>query len=108
MPRILVIANQTIGGPELREEVRKRVQGGDSSFYVLVPNTRAAHYHVVPAAGGFVPMPSMATGYGGPDTEEEATEEARERLPRMLVRLTELGVRAEGDLGSAQPLEAIE
>jgi len=108
MRRYLIVANQTLGGRELWEEIRKRAATGDSSFYVLVPNTRAAHYHVVPAAGGFVPMPSMATGYGGPDTDEEATEEARERLSRMLVRLTELGVRAEGDLGSAQPLEAIE
>ena len=41
MPRILVIANQTIGGPELREEVRKRVESGQGSFYLLVPNTAA-------------------------------------------------------------------
>jgi hypothetical protein len=108
MRRYLIVANQTLGGRELWEEIRTRAAAGDSSFYVLVPNTRAAHYHVVPAAGGLVPMPSMATSYGGPDTDEEATEEARERLSRMLARLTELGVRAEGDLGSAQPLEAIE
>jgi hypothetical protein len=108
MRRYLVVANQTLGGRELREEIRKRVAAGDSSFYVLVPNTRAAHYHVVPAAGGLVPMPSLATAYGGPETDEEATEEARERLSRMLADLTRLGVPAEGSLGSAQPLEAIE
>jgi len=84
MRRYLVVANQTLGGRELREEIRKRVAAGDVSFYVLVPNTRAAHYHVVPAAGGLVPMPSIATDYGGPGTDEEATEEARERLSRML------------------------
>jgi hypothetical protein len=108
MRRYLVVANQTLGGRELREEIRKRVAAGDSSFYVLVPNTRAANYHVVPAAGGLVPMPGMATGYGGPDTDEEATEEARERLSRMLAHLAELGVEAEGDLGSDKPLEGIE
>ena len=108
MRRYLVVANQTLGGRELREELRKRAVAGESSFYVLVPNTRAAHYHVVPAAGGFVPMPSMATGYGGPGTDEEATEEARARLSRILAELAELGVEAEGHLGSPHPLEGIE
>jgi len=108
MHRYLVVANQTLGGRELREEIRKRAVPGESSFYVLVPNTRASHYHVVPAAGGLVPMPTIATGYGGPDTDEEATQEARERLSRMLAGLAELGVEAEGHLGSPQPLTAIE
>ncbi len=108
MRRCLVVANQTLGGRELREELRKRAGAGDCSFYVLVPNTRAAHYHVVPAAGGLVPMPSMATGYGGPETDEEATQEARERLSRVLAHLAELGVEAEGRLGSAHPLEGVE
>jgi hypothetical protein len=108
MRRYLVVANQTLRGRQLREEIRKRVAEGDSSFYILVPNTRAAHYHVVPAAGGLVPMPSMATGYGGPETDEEATEEARERLSRMLADLAALGVKAEGTLGSADPFEAIQ
>ena len=108
MRRYLVVANQTLGGRELREELRRRAVAGESSFYVLVPNTRAAHYHVVPAAGGFVPMPSMATGYGGPETDEEATEEARGRLSRILAELAELGVEAEGHLGSPHPLEGIE
>jgi hypothetical protein len=92
MRRYLVVGNQTLNGQELREEIRKRAVKGDSSFYVLVPNTRAAHYHVVPAAGGFVPMPSTAATYGGPQSDEEATEEARERLSRMLAELKELGV----------------
>ena len=108
MRRYLVVANQTLGGRELREELRRRAVAGESSFYVLVPNTRAAHYHVVPAAGGFVPMPSMATSYGGPETDEEATEEARGRLSRILTELAELGVEAEGHLGSPHPLEGIE
>ena len=108
MHRYLVVANQTLGGRELREEIRKRAVPGESSFYVLVPNTRAAHYHVVPAAGGLVPMPTIATGYGGPETDEEATEEARERLSRMLAVLAESGVQAEGHLGSPQPVTAIE
>lgn len=106
--RYLVVANQTLEGLELQEELRKRVTEGPSSFYVLVPNTRAAHYHVVPAAGGVVPMPTIVTGYGGPESDEEATEQARHRLERILAALTAAGVKAEGHLGSANPLEAMD
>jgi hypothetical protein len=63
----LVVANQTLQGAELRDELRERIEAGSSSFYVLVPNTSAASYHVV-AAGGVLP-PSMAwwaTNYRGP------------------------------------------
>lgn len=108
MRRYLVVANQTLGGAQLRTELRQRAAEGDASFYVLVPNTSAAHYHVVPAAGGMVPMPTMATSYGGPETDEEATEEARGRLSDLLAYLADLGVPAEGHLGSAHPMEGIE
>ncbi len=96
MRRYLVVANQTLQGAELREELRKRIEAGSSSFYVLVPNTSAAHYHVVPAA------------YRGPATDKEASAQARQRLGQMLTDLTELGVPVEGNLGSSHPLEAME
>jgi hypothetical protein len=48
------------------------------------------------------------TDYRGPATDEEASAQARERLGQMLADLGALGVPAEGDLGSAQPLEAME
>lgn len=107
MRNYLVVANQTLGGSELRKELRRRVATEDCSIYVLVPNTSAAHYHVVPAAGGFVPMPSLTTSYG-PETDEDATAEARTRLSRILAELTALGAKAEGHIGSAHPLEGIE
>jgi GABA permease len=107
MRNYLVVANQTIGGSELRKELAKRIEAGPSSFYVLVPNTNAAHYHVVPAAGGVLPMPTMVTSYG-PETEEEATAEARGRLEELVSILTAKGVEAEGHLGGPHPLEGIE
>ena len=61
MRRYLVVANQALQAAELREELRKRIEAGSSSFYVLVPNTSAAHYHVVPAPGGAIP-PGMEAG----------------------------------------------
>jgi hypothetical protein len=105
MRNVLVVANQTIGGSELRKELRKRVEAGQCSFYVVVPNTAAAHYHVVPAAGGFVPMPTFDVY--GPATDEEANEEARERLRGVLAELTEMGAQADGHLGAADPVEAV-
>jgi hypothetical protein len=52
--RYLVVANQTLGSAEFRQEIRKRFEADpDSFFYVLVPNTRAEDYHGVPVAGGF-------------------------------------------------------
>jgi GABA permease len=111
MRRYLVVANQTLQGAELREELRKRIEAGSSSCYVLVPNTTAAHYHVVPAAGGVLPQPSMwwwVTDYAGPATDEEASAQARQRLNQMLADLAALGVPVEGHLGNSHPLAAME
>ena len=110
MRRYLVVANQTLQRTELRDELRKRIDAGPSSFYLLVPDTRAADYPD-PAATAGVLQPSMTwwmTDYRGPATEEEASTQARQRLGQMLADLSALGVPAEGDLGSAQPAEAME
>ena len=110
MRRYLVVANQTLQRAELREELRKRIEAGSSSFYVLVPNTTAADYQIEPAAGSAL-QPSMAwwaTNYRGPATDEEASAQARQRLDQMLADLVALGVPVEGDLGSSHPLEAME
>jgi hypothetical protein len=104
--RYLVVANQTLGGVGLRQEIRKRHKAKPCSFYILVPNTHAVDYHGVPAAGGHVPMPTMITA-SGPATDEEATVQARYRLDRLLHRCYELGAKVEGQLGDADPLEAI-
>ena len=110
MRRYLVVANQTLQGAELREELRKRISAGSCSFFVIVPDTKAAQYDPV-AAGGVLPEPGMwwwATYYARPATDEEATAQARERLRLMLAGLAAMGVPVEGDLGSSSPLEAIE
>ena len=107
--RYLVVANQTLQAAELRDELRKRIGAGPCSFFVIVPGTTAAQYDPV-AAGSVLPQPGMwwwATYYARPVTDEEATAQARERLGVMLAGLAALGVPAEGDLGSPDPLEAI-
>ena len=110
MRRYLVVANQTLQRAELADEFRERIEAGASSFYLLVPDTRAADYPDVAAAPGVL-QPSMTwwmTDYRGPATDEEASAQARQRLNQMLADLGALGVPVEGELGSAQPLEAME
>lgn len=111
MRRYLVVANQTMQGAELREELGKRIEAGSSSFYLLVPDTSAANYRDVPAAAVGALQPGMtwwATDYRGPATDEEASAQARQRLNQMLADLGALGVPVEGHLGSSRPLEAME
>jgi GABA permease len=110
MRRYLVLANQTLQAAELREELRTRISAGPCSFFVLVPDTKAAQYDAA-AAGGVLRQPGLwwwATHYARPATDEEATAQARQRLSLMLAGLAEMGVTAEGDLGSPSPLEAME
>jgi MFS transporter, SP family, sugar:H+ symporter len=107
MRRYLVVANQTLGGAELQEELRNRAEAGESSFYVLVPNTSAAQHRVVPVGGGHVPAPTVVTTNGGPGSDKEATAEARQRLDQLVAGLIEQGAEAEGHLGSAKPLKGI-
>ena len=110
MRKYLVVANQTLQGTELREELRQRISAGPCSFFVIVPDTKAADYDPV-AAGGVLPQPGMwwwATHYARPATDEEATAQARQRLSLMMTGLAAMGVPVEGDLGSPSPLEAME
>ena len=110
MRRYLLVAHQTLQRAELADELRKRIEAGPSSFYLLVPDTSAADYPDVAAAAGVL-QPSMTwwmTDYHGPATDEEASTQARQRLGQMLADLGALGVPVEGDLGSAQPVEAME
>ena len=110
MRRYLVVANRTLHRAELQEELRKRINAGSCSFFVLVPNTRAAEYEAVPA-DGVVLQPRMwwwVTDYAPPATDEEATAQAWQRLSQMLADLAALEVPAQGDLGSSSPLEAME
>jgi hypothetical protein len=78
MRRHLVIANQTLQRAELADELRERIEAGPSSFYLLVPDTRAADYPGVAAAAGVL-QPSMTwwmTDYRGPATDEQASTQA--------------------------------
>ena len=110
MANYLVVANQTIGGAELDEEIRKRMKEGPSSFYVLVPATRPQDYPTTTGmeigAGGSTPMVARATG-PGPGSDQEATAHAQHRLGQLLDELRRLGAEADGEVGHPDPLRAV-
>ena len=111
MRRYLVVANQTLQRAELADELRSGIE----AVRKLVLPARPGH-----PGGGLsgrgrarrVPCsPAWTwwmTDYRGPATDEQASTQARQRLGQMLADLNPLDVPVEGDLGSAQPLEAME
>ena len=86
--RILVIANETVGGGPLRDEISRRSQGEEE---VLV---------ICPALNS--PLKHWASD------EDGARAEAQERLDASLSRLRSQGIDAKGEIGDAEPLQAIE
>ena len=103
MARYLVVANQTLGGEHLLEEVRRRAAAGPSSFHVIVPNTRSVD--VVPLPGG--PLPPGSAHVAVEEQDRRATQIAESRLHQALSQLRAEGVEAHGELGDADPLTAI-
>ncbi len=112
MPRYLVVANQTLGGEKLTEEIRRRIAEGESSFYVLVPHVP------VEDAGVGVGLDGADTGVspdvlaGLParqaDAERRAEMESRTRLEQLLAAIRAAGADAEGDVGASDPVAAVE
>jgi hypothetical protein len=87
--RILVIANETVGGATLREEIRRRAEGYEEQVLVVCPALNS-------------PLRHWASD------EDAARAAAQERLARSLARLSEAGVEARGEVGDAEPLQAME
>jgi hypothetical protein len=87
--RILVVANETVGGPELRSEIQELA--GDRKTRVLV---------VCPALNS--PLRHWASD------EDDARAAAQERLNRSLESMRAAGLEAEGEIGDGDPLQAIE
>jgi nucleotide-binding universal stress UspA family protein len=87
--RILVIANETVGGQRLREEIRQRSEGYDEQVLVVCPALNS-------------PLRHWASD------EDDARAQALERLNASLRRLREAGVDAKGEVGDAEPLQAME
>jgi GABA permease len=101
MRRYLVIANQTLAEREVIQAIRQRLEAGPSSFYVLVPNTRAGDLAArVARSAPIAPGASLTT-------DEQATAYAQRRLGQLLRDLRGLDAEADGDLGDADPIKAV-
>jgi hypothetical protein len=87
--RILVIANETVGGETLRDEIRKRAAGYNEQVLVVCPALNS-------------PLRHWASDDDG------ARARAQDRLTTSLSRLAEAGVDARGEVGDSEPLQAIE
>lgn len=88
--RVLVVANETVGGEELLVEIRNRTRGRDSEILVVTPAltaSRAAHWA---------------------SDVDEAIELARQRMELSLIELDRLGIKAKGEIGDSDPNVAIE
>jgi len=86
---ILVIANETVGGDRLRDEILSRSEGYDEQVLVVTPalNSHLRHWA---------------------SDEDNARVEAQKRLDASLERLRSGGIDAKGEVGDAEPLQAME
>jgi hypothetical protein len=87
--RILVVANETVGGETLRDCIRERAAGHRAEVLVVSPALNSPLRHWV-------------------SDDDAARAAASERLERSLVRLRAAGVEANGEIGDGDPLQAIE
>jgi len=87
--RLLVIANETVGGGPLRERIEKLSEGYDTTVLVVTP---ALNSRVRTITSDIDP----------------AREQAQQRLDASLARLRQDGIDARGEVGDGDPLQAIE
>jgi nucleotide-binding universal stress UspA family protein len=87
--RILVIANETVGGRPLRETIKERADRYREEVLVVSPALNSPLKHWL-------------------SDEDEARAAAQRRLDESLARLREVGIEARGEVGDADPLQAIE
>ncbi len=87
--RILVIANETVGGDHLFEVITERSEGVDEEVLVVCPALNS-------------PLRTWVSD------EDSARAAAQDRLQHTLGRLSAVGVDARGEIGDGDPLQAMD
>jgi nucleotide-binding universal stress UspA family protein len=88
--RILVIANETVGGEALRSMIRDRAAGDREEVLVVAPALNSPLRHWV-------------------SDEDPARAEAQQRVEASVQRLRDAGIEhIRGEIGDSEPLQAIE
>lgn len=114
--QILVVANQTLGGPDLVSVLQERLEAaGPAEIYVLVPATEApgSTDFALLGPGGSAPTTIAGGGAAGAASAEATHSEdaysiAERRLQQGLAKLAELGTTVDGEVGHHDPMHAIE
>jgi hypothetical protein len=106
MRRYLVVANQTLSSDELVEALRERATAEPSEFWIVVPATPVKH--LAAKAVPLPPMPVMGGVLALPGPREEARRLAEEKLQAALQRLAAAATKADGEVGDADPMRAVE
>jgi hypothetical protein len=89
--RVLVVANQTVGGRALLDEIRGRAERRNSEFFVVVPALTSS------------PLEHWTSDV------DQALEDARVRLDESLRRMEAAGIHARGHVGDHhEPQASIE
>jgi GABA permease len=91
--KVLVLANETVGAPELLRELHRIDADGQARYFVSVPAN--------PVDTG------QAERTGAAFVWEATVEAAQRRLDDTLATLTENGLQADGELGDYRPLTAL-
>lgn len=107
MARCLIVANQTLGGAALAEEIQARIEQGQRHFYIVVPMVPPQYETVAwyPDDAGFAV--AAAANERASEAIEEARRRSAERLDQMIAKLRAAGGDAEGEVGDTYPLEAV-
>jgi GABA permease len=87
--RLLVIANETVGGSELLDELKRKARGRKTEVLVVTPALNSPLKHWV-------------------SDEDGAREAAAERLEASLEAIRAAGMKASGEVGDSDPVQAIE
>ncbi len=87
--RILVIANETVGGSELLDVLRRRAEGVQEHVLVVCPALNSVMRHWA-------------------SDDDGARAAAQQRLETSLSQLARDGVEARGEVGDGDPLQAME
>ncbi len=88
--RVLVIANETVGGAALLDQIRRSCEGRRCEIRIVTPalvESRAAHWA---------------------SDVDEAMERARQRMELSVIEVEQLGLRAKGEIGDSEPNVALE
>ncbi len=87
MSKVLVVANETLGGRALIDAVRARADRGDATFYVIAPQNQPKSGYVV--------------------YTESVLDAAQHRVDTTLEQLRAVGIEASGEVMDPDPFAAI-